>query len=715
MEALWPLLVLVALIAGVAGGVLWRRGLRGDLPMVAVCAGVTLAAVGGLVIEGPVGALLGGAALLSSFFLEMLPALLRALAQLARLQGRHGRALWMAALVWLSRPTWSNWVSLQIARGVRAVEAGRRGGAQVAGGLQRRLDAMAALRRPRNARALGQIEALVFEGIVAVGAVEGRWGALVGLYEGQEGLARALALFPTGASSDMVRALAEVGRLDDAAQLVRELNAEGDEADDSERSDAFLNKARITLLAYAGMVEALEGVFERRSALRGLFGRAERRALMGRAARPAPSMSPWTRQIARETASALQAEARLSTTFSNLSSPSPAMSAVLIGLAAIFVAEIATGSATDPAHLAALGGHLREPVLQGQWWRLITATFLHAGIVHLSLNGAFLLIFGNLHERLVGPWRFLTVYLLSGIAGALAAALTEGDKVGVGASGAIFGVIGACLPAMLRVAREVPPRWLLRRLFALISVLILNTYIGLSVEFVSLWAHAGGLAAGVAIQLALIGLDRAVGARAEGMVRGGAVALWGASLLLGGVGLARSLSGPLGERPVVSVALEGTSGGYGPRASVGRLRLDVPADWVRDLSDRAARAEGWPRFEGTRAALDAIAVHCSAALPRSSEDDGLASLALFHPPPGLDPFDCDEAPGGLTVCQRRDRGDVLLRATRREPRGLIQITLRLDGALPADQGRALLLRMATSARIEACDLAPAPAAISPHR
>src|SRR6266550_1294562 len=91
-------------------------------------------------------------------------------------------------------------------------------------------------------------------------------------------------------------------------------------------------------------------------------------------------------------------------------------------------------------------GALFGPLVgNGDWWRLITAAFLHYGPIHLGFNMFFLYWIGTPVEQYLGRGRFLAVYLVSGLAGSAGALVLSPTSVTVGASGAIFGILGAAL------------------------------------------------------------------------------------------------------------------------------------------------------------------------------------------------------------------------------------------------------------------------------
>jgi membrane associated rhomboid family serine protease len=127
--------------------------------------------------------------------------------------------------------------------------------------------------------------------------------------------------------------------------------------------------------------------------------------------------------------------------------------------------------------------------LLGEWWRILTAAFLHVGPVHLVMNMLALLIFGSELERGLGRWRFLALYLLSALGGAAAIQLFGDPRVPVaGASTAIYGLLGGL--GVLMIAR----RQDLRGLFVLLGINVLISFL----PGVSLLGHLGGLVAGAA-------------------------------------------------------------------------------------------------------------------------------------------------------------------------------------------------------------------------
>jgi membrane associated rhomboid family serine protease len=129
------------------------------------------------------------------------------------------------------------------------------------------------------------------------------------------------------------------------------------------------------------------------------------------------------------------------------------------------------------------------PVLvdDGQWWRLVTAAFLHIGPLHLVLNMLALLVFGSELERTLGRWRYLALYFLSILGGAAAIQLFGNPFAPVaGASTAIYGLLGGL--GVLMLARRQDIR-------GLVTLLVINVLISF-LPGVSLIGHLGGLVAG---------------------------------------------------------------------------------------------------------------------------------------------------------------------------------------------------------------------------
>jgi len=134
----------------------------------------------------------------------------------------------------------------------------------------------------------------------------------------------------------------------------------------------------------------------------------------------------------------------------------------------------------------------------GEWWRLITAAFLHGNLIHLGLNMVVLWIVGAPVEEAIGRGRFLALYIVSGIAGSAGALLLDPNAVTVGASGAIFGILGAAL-----VLERQRSYVLGGQALGLIVINLVLTFVLSSSQHISIGGHLGGLAGGGLSMLAL--------------------------------------------------------------------------------------------------------------------------------------------------------------------------------------------------------------------
>jgi rhomboid protease GluP len=131
----------------------------------------------------------------------------------------------------------------------------------------------------------------------------------------------------------------------------------------------------------------------------------------------------------------------------------------LVGLnVAIFVCMLfGAGALSDPETLVAWGGNFGPRTTNGEWWRLVTATFVHSGMLQLLVNVAGLVQVGLVLERLVGHCAFAAVYVAAGVLASLVSLATHPVIVSVGASGAIFGAYGLLLASLIWNMRHRSP------------------------------------------------------------------------------------------------------------------------------------------------------------------------------------------------------------------------------------------------------------------
>lgn len=154
--------------------------------------------------------------------------------------------------------------------------------------------------------------------------------------------------------------------------------------------------------------------------------------------------------------------------------------------------------------LLTMGGQVNLLVAQGEVWRVFTAMFLHVGIAHIGLNMLSLFFIGPAIELFYGKWRYLTIYLVSGIAGGIASYLMlPQNTLLVGASGAIAGIFGALGAFFFMNRRALGPaanamlgQWLFW--------LLLNVAFGLTATDIGWQAHLGGLVCGLILGVLLL-------------------------------------------------------------------------------------------------------------------------------------------------------------------------------------------------------------------
>ena len=156
-----------------------------------------------------------------------------------------------------------------------------------------------------------------------------------------------------------------------------------------------------------------------------------------------------------------------------------------------------------PSVLYEYGGNLKSAILNHEFYRLITCAFLHASIIHILFNMYALFILGNELETYIGKVKFVIVYLISAICGSLLSSiLSASNVVSVGASGAIFGLMGSLVYFGYHY-RLYLNTVLKTQIFPLI---ILNLALGFMDSSIDNWAHIGGLVGGYLATM-LVGIE----------------------------------------------------------------------------------------------------------------------------------------------------------------------------------------------------------------
>jgi rhomboid protease GluP len=167
---------------------------------------------------------------------------------------------------------------------------------------------------------------------------------------------------------------------------------------------------------------------------------------------------------------------------------------------AIWLATLGYGAgvgASSPDLLLLWGGNAASEVQRGEWWRMVSAIFLHNGLMHVALNMVGLYSVGMTVERIYGHKLFALIYFGSGLFGsALSLHFSAQKAVSVGASGAVFGVTGALLIAMLQHRKQLPKTMSKQTLGSLGFFIFYALAQGLSKPGIDNAAHIGGLLAG---------------------------------------------------------------------------------------------------------------------------------------------------------------------------------------------------------------------------
>jgi len=191
-------------------------------------------------------------------------------------------------------------------------------------------------------------------------------------------------------------------------------------------------------------------------------------------------------------------------------------------------------------------------VAHGQWWRLVTSGFLHENLIHIGFNMWVLYVLGQMLEPALGSLKFAVIYGVSLLTGSLGALLVSPHVFTVGASGAVFGIMGAAAVEMR--ARQIPVMQ-----SGVGTLIVLNLVISFAVPGISWGGHVGGLIGGALAALVLQLGDRR---RSQALALAGCAAIAAAAVagsiatahsseseqLTGGQGAAGSVNAPRGGR-----------------------------------------------------------------------------------------------------------------------------------------------------------------------
>src|SRR5215212_4871963 len=172
---------------------------------------------------------------------------------------------------------------------------------------------------------------------------------------------------------------------------------------------------------------------------------------------------------------------------------------VLVQVGAMASGASASGSSFGGSELILDGAVSRPAIADGEYWRLVTSGFLHAGFLHLAFNAFALYVLGTMLEPAIGRLRFATIYFVSLLAGSFGALLFEPRGLTVGASGAIFGLMGAAFVVLRN--RGINP--MESGLGVWLGINLLFTF---AVPGISIGGHLGGLIGGTLAALVMFDL-----------------------------------------------------------------------------------------------------------------------------------------------------------------------------------------------------------------
>jgi rhomboid protease GluP len=224
----------------------------------------------------------------------------------------------------------------------------------------------------------------------------------------------------------------------------------------------------------------------------------------------------------------------------------------------VFVAMVLRGaSLMEPGNpqLLQWGADFGPLSLGTQPWRILTSNYVHIGLIHLSVNMWALWQLGRVSERVFGRWIYFVIYTATGISGSLLSLLHNPIEVSAGASGAIFGIIGALITALYLGKLPFPKRVRDSLLKNLVWVAIINLGLGASIPGIDNAGHIGGLVMGLALG-AIIG-PHLMEAPARRSFYNRLVLIAGALLLIGFWSFVKQKRGYVADVETARVALVG--------------------------------------------------------------------------------------------------------------------------------------------------------------
>ena len=284
------------------------------------------------------------------------------------------------------------------------------------------------------------------------------------------------------------------------------------------------------------------------------------------------------------------------------------------------------GETSDVGVLVRAGAMVRGLVDSGEWWRIFSCVFVHVGGLHLLVNVIGMWFVGRITEELFGPSRTIALFGVAGFTGAVASYLASPAGISAGASGAIFGLLGAVFVELTWHRTRYKMAWRRGMWGGLVVVIVAQVGYGFLYPAIDQWAHGGGLAAGVLFGAILspharwVRAGRQLGRILTVVVAGFAV--------VAGVHVARmSVQESFDRAPRI------------PHA-VGNVSISAPASWINDgdLSEPDGliiiNVDRQPRLDPAAQLATWIAQAPSLARSRGFDRTDTASERVVNLPPG---------------------------------------------------------------------------------
>lgn len=157
--------------------------------------------------------------------------------------------------------------------------------------------------------------------------------------------------------------------------------------------------------------------------------------------------------------------------------------------------EIYTSGSPVNEILINFGAKYNPFIENGEVWRLLTCAFLHSGFIHIGCNMYSLYIIGPQINQIYGTWKYFIIYIMSCITSSLLSFFMSPYSISVGASGGIFGLMGALVAFAIIERHRIEKRYL----SSLLQIIIINLFIGLNIKNIDNFGHIGGLLGGILI------------------------------------------------------------------------------------------------------------------------------------------------------------------------------------------------------------------------